>query len=145
MQDGGPFGESVVWREAMGRGAIDTFLEAHKEVFDLEEVVESVVVRLASSMHSTDQNQRSAAGLPPFTAVVGVRRRSGQMHWDTSVCLDTSKVLPRFGFTLWVSPAELRWTHHNIQHFFIGGGVCRMLRPVSGCCPTFGIHHNWHR
>ena len=115
------FGESVVWREAMGRGAIKTFLEAHKEVFDLEEEVECVVVRLGSSMHSTDQNQRSAAGLPPFTPNVGVWRRNGQIHWDTSVvCLSTLKVLPRFGFTLWVIPAELRWTFYNIQHLFIG-------------------------
>ena len=139
------FGDSEVWREAMGRGAIKTFLEAHKEVFDLEEEVVSVVVRLRSSMHSTDQNQRSAASLPPFTAIVGVWRRSGQIHWDTSVvCLDTLKVLPRFGFTLWVSPVELRWTR-NVQHLFIGGGICRISRPVSRCCPTFGIHHNWHR
>ena len=50
--------ESVVWRGAMGRGAIKTFLEAHTEVFDLEE--------------EQLQNQRSAAGLPPFTAIGGV-------------------------------------------------------------------------
>ena len=65
-------GESVVWREAMGRGAIKTFLEAHKEVFDLEEEVESVVVRLRSSTHGTDQNQRSAASSPPSITNCGV-------------------------------------------------------------------------
>ena len=69
--------ESIVSREAVGLGANK---KAHREVFDLEEEVGSVMVRLRSSTHSTDQNQRSAAGLPPFTANVGVWRRSGQMH-----------------------------------------------------------------
>ena len=36
MQDE-ELGESVVWREATGLVAIKTFLESHRDVFDLEE------------------------------------------------------------------------------------------------------------
>ena len=88
----------------------------YRDVFDLEEKGESVVVRLLSAPHSTLQNQRSAAGLPPSTTNDGVWRRGGQVRWDHSVvCLSTLKVIPRLGSNLWVSPAELRWTHSTIQ------------------------------
>ena len=105
----------------LGLGAIKTFLEAHREAFDLEEEVESVVMRLRSSTNCTDQNQGSAA-LPPFTTNVGVWQRSGQVHWEHSVvCVATLKVSPRSGFSLWVSPAELRWTHNKHQRLFSCG------------------------
>ena len=42
--------------------------------------------------------------------------------------LSTLKVFPRFGFTLWVSPAELRWTHNKIQRLFSYG---RRLQDVA--------------
>ena len=86
-------------------------------------------MRLRSSTHNTDQNQRSAAGLPPFTGDVGVWHRSGQVHWEHSVvCLSTLNGLPRLGFTLWVSPAELRWTHNKMQRLFSYG---RRLQDVA--------------
>ena len=53
------------------------FLRAHREVFDLEEEVESVMMRLRSSTHSTDQNQRSAAGSPSSITNGGVWQTSG--------------------------------------------------------------------
>ena len=113
----------------LGLGAIKTFLEAHREVFDLEEEVESVVMRLRSSTNCTDQNQGSAAALSPFTTNVGVWQRSGQVHWEHSVvCLATLKVSPRSGFSLWVSPAELRWTHSKHQRLFSCG---RRLQDVA--------------
>ena len=115
------FDESIVWQEVLGLVAIKTFLQAHGDVFDLEEQGENVMMSLRATTHSTDQTQRSAA-LPPFTTNVGVWQRSGQVHWDTSVvCLSTLKALPRSGFTLWVSPAELRWTHNKIQRQFSCG------------------------
>ena len=49
-------GESVVWREAIGLVAIKTLLEAHGDVFDLEEWRETVMMSLKSTTHSTDQN-----------------------------------------------------------------------------------------
>ena len=76
------FGESVVWREAIGLVAIKTFLEARGDVFDLEEWGETVMMRLKSTTHSTDQNQR--AGSPSSITNSGVWRRSGHVHWDTS-------------------------------------------------------------
>ena len=113
-------GESVAWREAIGLVAIKIFLEAHRDVFDLEEQGENVTMRLRSSTHNTNQNQRSAAGSPSSITNNGVWRRSGQVHWDTSVfCLSTLKVLPRFGLAFWASPAELRWTHNKIQRLFL--------------------------
>ena len=77
-------GESVVWREAIGLVAIKTFLEAHGDVFDLEEWRETVMMSLKSTTHSTDQNQRAAAGSPSSITNSGVWRRSGHAHWDTS-------------------------------------------------------------
>ena len=83
-------GESVVWREAMGRGAIRTSPEAHKEVFDLEEELEcrgeAHIIHAQQQIKTKDQQQ----ACPPFTANVGVWRRNGQIHWDTSVvCMST--------------------------------------------------------
>ena len=87
------------------------------------------MMRVRSSTHSTDQNQRSAASSLSSITNSGVWRRSGQVHWDTCVvCLSTLKVLPRTGFTLWVSPAELRWTHNKIQRQFSCG---RRLQDVA--------------
>ena len=122
-------GESVVWREAIGLVAIKTFLEAHGDVFDLEEWGETVMMSLKSTTHSTDQNQRAAAGSPSSITNSGVWRSSGQVHWDHKcVCLSTLKVSPRFGFKSWVSPAELRWTHNKNQRLFSCG---RRLQDVA--------------
>ena len=75
--------ESIVWQEAIGLGSIKTYLEAHRDVFDLEEKGESVVVRFMSATH-----------------------------------------------ILWVSPAELCWTHSIIQRLFPCGRCCRVTLPV---------------
>ena len=50
------------------------------------------------------------------------------------VWLYALKVLPRFGSTLWVSPADLRWKHNKIQRLFTGG---QSLQDVAA--------HDWHR
>ena len=118
------FGESVVWREAIGLVAIKTFLEAHGDVFDLEEWGETVMMRLKSTTHSTDQNQRAAAGSPSSITNSGVWRRSGHVHWDHKcVCLFTLKVLPRFG--------QKSSTFKKFNASSCVEGVCRMSLPVS--------------
>ena len=94
------------------------------------------MMRLRSSTHSTNQNQRSAAGLPPFTANVGVWRKSGQIHWDHKCRLFVHlEGLPRFGFTLWVSLAEcagpLKKNIKKISTSSCVESVCKMSLPVS--------------
>ena len=63
----------------MGLGAIEIFLEAYKQIRVWSESIE---VRLRSSMHNADQNQRSEAGLQPSTVNVGVWQKSVQVHWE---------------------------------------------------------------
>ena len=48
-------------------------------------------------------------------------RCHGTQQRVSVVCLSTLKVSPRFGSTLWLSPAELRWTHNKIQRLLTGG------------------------
>ena len=43
-------GASVVWRDTMGPGAITSFLEVHRDVFDLEEHGENAMMRLRSTL-----------------------------------------------------------------------------------------------
>ena len=84
------FGASSVWREAMELVVIKTFLETHRDVFDLEGQGEKVMMRLRSTTHSTGgtKDQRQAHRRPSRTMVEW--RRNGQVHWNTSaVCLST--------------------------------------------------------
>ena len=63
-----------------------------------------------------------------FTLLVTLRPRLvtlGRCHSTQErvsvVCLSTLKVLPGFGFTLWVSSVELRRNDNKIQRLFTGG------------------------
>ena len=95
-------------------------------MFDLEGQGENVMMRLRSTTHSTGKtkDQRQAHRRPPRTMVEW--RRSGQVHWNTSaVCLSTLQVLPRFGFTFCVNPAECDSSESSknlkkIKHFMCG-------------------------
>ena len=68
--------ESIVRREAIGLVAVKTFLQAHRDMVDLEEQGENVMMSLRSTTHSKDQNQRSAAGSPSSLANNASSRRN---------------------------------------------------------------------
>ena len=82
----------------------------HRDEYDLEEKGESVAVRYTSATHSALQNQISAANLPPST-----------------VCLSTSKVVPRLGT---LPPGLVPPSCGGLQNTTVEG-VCRMTLRVS--------------
>ena len=143
-------GESVVWREAIGLVAIKIFLEAHRDVFDLEEQGETVMMRLKSTTHSTDQNRRAAANSLSSITNSGVWRRSGRVHWDHKCRL----LVHLEGFTqVRVRPLGLPGAMAHSKnsskkstplHVWKAFARCRCQSPAQ-CWTTFGIAHDWHR
>ena len=94
---------------------------------------ESILVRLRSSTHSTDQNQRSAAGLPPSTANVDVWQKSVQVHREHKCGLlvhleGFTKV--RVHFLGQSRRVAMDW-QQNFNASSVMARVFRMSRPVS--------------
>ena len=125
-------GESLVWREAMELVVIKTFLETHRDVFDLERRQRYDEAQIDHAQQR--KNQRSAAGSPSSITNNGDWRRSGQVHWDTSVvCLSTLKVLPKVRVHPLGPSHRVRWHTQNvlkkqkIQHLMCG----RRLQDVA--------------
>ena len=133
MQDGGAWRiRSVVRSDGIGRDQ-NVSRGPWRRVWS-----DSIVVRLRSSTHSTDQNQRSAAALPPSTANVGVWQQSVQVHWEHKCGL----LVHLGGFT------KVR-VHPQRQSRRVAMGLTtkfqRLCSEASGCCSTSGTADDWHR
>ena len=84
-------------------------------------------MRLRSSTHSTDQNQRSAAGLPPSTANVCVWRvvclsqrfsTRGQSLQDVTASLRQGAVQPSELPVIGIVRHEMKWYSRNNQRLW---------------------------
>ena len=103
-------------KEALGLGAIKTFLEIHREEFDFEGQGENSMMRLRSTAH------RSKPKISNRLAAVHRQRRCVAEEWTST--LGTQLKLPRFGLSLW------RWPTQKITKILYQNSTLLRRRPA---------------